>query len=127
MTIEIGKEYIYNNEIDNSNVLKKFHMQKCIVCETGNKFREFGTYEVLFLNNEFPYLVDEKSLTPMPETPCETCEDHDSHDCAICTKPDDSKYKRAWEALPERLGGKIKVSTLVIILNIMDEVLKDEQ
>jgi len=70
-----------------------------------------------------------KTIDPLDfydvDHPCTECE-HDPFECTICTKTDDSKYKRAWEALPERLGGKIKVSTLVIILKIMDEVLRDE-
>ena len=148
MTIEIGKEYIYNNELDvdangiGDEFLKAFNNDKCIVIEDNDT----GVLIVSF--NDFPVRVYKRSLSPIPEEPtppplriinedrlykkskkvkhnCIEC-DHDAYDCAICTKNDDSKYKRAWEALPERLGGKIKVSTLVIILKIMDEVIYNE-
>lgn len=57
--------------------------------------------------------------------PCTECE-HDPFDCTICTKNDDSKYKRAWEALQERLKGKFQTRMVNRILEIMSEVMEDE-
>jgi len=103
--IEIGKEYIYNNELDNDLSMEEHNNKACKVVSSSNK----DLFNISFFNDDYIYTVYETSLVPISETTYAN-----------------SKYKRAWKALPERLGGKIKVSTLVIILKIMDEVISDE-
>ena len=144
MTIEIGKEYIYNNELD-----KEDDHDECIksllrfdrnMCKVISRFDDNKIWTIEFNNDDNKqYFVWEQSLTPIPIVPpqggtgevdpnnCSTCEDHDSHDCAICTKNDDSKYKRTWEALPGAIKGKVHPITLKIIRKIMGEVMESEQ
>ena len=140
MKIEIGKEYIYNNELDKDangigdRCLRSFDNNRCIVIEDNDS----GVPIVSF--NGFNFRVYKSSLTPIPEivppqggtgevdpNKCETC-DHNIHDCIVCPViNDDAKYKRAWEIVIDRLRGKFHPRTVVAIAKIMGEVLEDEK
>ncbi len=123
--IEIGKEYIYNYNSHNSkSEMKQFDKEICTIIDHVLP----GTFIVIFEKDlSKKCVVHGDFLSPISEkTDCATC-DHNIHDCIVCPEMnDDSKYKRAWEALQRRLSGIFHPVMINKIYAIMDEVLKDE-